>query len=118
MLPEDYPEISPQALDEKLRQQTPFCLLDVRELSEVDRAQIRDWRTVVIPLSRLAREGEQAFPPELLERELAFVVICHHGLRSMRVTQWMRSQGWKNVLSLAGGIDAYARQIDPALGFY
>jgi predicted sulfurtransferase len=36
----------------------------------------------------------------------------------MQVTQWMRALGWRNVFSLAGGIDAYANQIDPGVGKY
>jgi len=45
-------------------------------------------------------------------------VLCHHGVRSAQVTGWLAQQGWTNIKSVRGGIDAYARQIDQAVGFY
>lgn len=118
MKPEDYPEITPGSLAEKLQQEFPFHLLDVRELWELDLAQIRDPRLKIIPMSQMAREREQAFPVELQDRDAEIIVVCHHGVRSMQVTQWMRALGWRNVFSLAGGIDAYASQVDPGVGKY
>ena len=118
MNPEDYPEIDVQTLAAKLQTDTDFYLIDVRELWELDLARLDDPRLVVIPMSRMAREGQQVFPPELSNPQADIVVMCHHGVRSMQVTQWMRSLGWKNVFSLAGGIDAYAGQVDSQVGFY
>ena len=46
------------------------------------------------------------------------VVICHHGNRSAQVTAWLLDLGWESVYNLSGGIDAYARQVDPAIGLY
>jgi rhodanese-related sulfurtransferase len=112
-------EISPQALAEKLSaNQKDFYLLDVRELWELNYAKISHARVVVLPMSEIARQREQAFPEGLRDPECEIVVMCHHGIRSMQVTQWMRAQGWKNVTSLAGGIDAYAQEIDPGVGAY
>ena len=45
-------------------------------------------------------------------------VLCHHGNRSMQVTMWLAQQGYKNVINVSGGIDAYARQVDSSVGFY
>jgi rhodanese-related sulfurtransferase len=44
--------------------------------------------------------------------------MCHHGTRSAQVTAWLAQQGYKNVSNVAGGIDAYARQVDSSVGFY
>lgn len=118
MNPEDYPEISPADLAKKLRQDAAFHLLDVRELWELDLAQIHDPHLHVIPMSQMAREREEAIPAELQDRDAEIIVMCHHGVRSMQVTQWMRALGWRNVFSLAGGIDAYANQVDPDVGKY
>ena len=71
-----------------------------------------------LPLSRLARQWTAAFPQELQEREQEIVVVCHHGVRSAQVTAWMLEQGWRRVYSLAGGLDAYARSVDPSTGLY
>ncbi len=111
-------EISPQELAEKLKSGASFYLLDVRENWEINLASIQDLRLVVLPMSQIARLREQAFSPELSDFNAEIVVMCHHGVRSMQVTGWMRSLGWKRVFSLAGGIDDYASQIDPQIGFY
>ena len=118
MNPEDYPEITVQQLAERMKSNSKFRLLDVRELWELEYAQIRDDRVVILPMSQLAREREEALPPELRDPDSEIVIVCHHGIRSMQVTQWMRSLGWKNVFSLAGGIDAYSQQIDSSVGSY
>jgi len=112
------PEITVQELAEKIKTAKKFTLLDVREEWEIDLAKVSDERTVILPMSRIARERENAFLPELRDPQAEIVVMCHHGVRSADVTAWMREQGWKNVSSLAGGIAAYAEQIDPSVGMY
>jgi rhodanese-related sulfurtransferase len=51
-------------------------------------------------------------------RDWRIVVHCHHGGRSLRVANWLRGQGFANAQSLAGGIDAWAAEIDPTLPRY
>ena len=46
------------------------------------------------------------------------VVMCHHGGRSWEVTQWLRQRGFSRTQNLTGGIDAWAREIDPSLPRY
>lgn len=46
------------------------------------------------------------------------IVLCHHGMRSFQVTAWLRRNGFANVLNLVGGIDAWARSVDPAMATY
>lgn len=111
-------EISVQELAEKLQELESFFLLDVREAWEIDLARLDDPRLVAVPMGRMAREHEDAFPATLRDRDAEIIVLCHYGVRSLQVTQWMRSLGWTRVFSLAGGIDAYARQVDPAVGLY
>ncbi|MFO7586140.1 MAG: rhodanese-like domain-containing protein [Anaerolineales bacterium] len=111
-------EISVQELAEKLKGQDVFYLLDVRETWELDLASLDNPRLVAVPMSQMAHAREDAFPLELRDHEAEIVVMCHHGVRSLQVTQWMRSLGWNHVLSLAGGIEAYANQIDPSVGLY
>jgi rhodanese-related sulfurtransferase len=113
------PEISVQELSAKLKSDAGFTLLDVRETWELDRARLEDPRLVVLPLSRLARERTSALPEGIAaDPEAEVVVMCHHGVRSADVTGWLIQQGWKNVRSLRGGIDAYATQVDPSVGWY
>ena len=112
------PEISVEELANKLRSQDRFILLDVRESWELDQAAIRDERLEVAPMSRLADEGTQSLPAGAHRKDAEIYTLCHHGVRSADVTRWLTSQGWTRVFSVAGGIDAYARRIDPSVGMY
>ena len=113
-----YPEITVTELGEKLKSDEKFILLDVRELSELERAKVTDNRLRVIPMSRLAREGIKALPEAVQSQETPIYVLCHHGSRSAQVTMWLAQQGYKNVINVSGGINEYARKIDSSVGFY
>jgi len=53
-----------------------------------------------------------------LDPDRPVVALCHHGVRSLRAAAWLRQQGFAQAVSLAGGIDAWARQVDPAMARY
>jgi rhodanese-related sulfurtransferase len=112
------PELSAQETSEMLARGEDILLLDVREPYELHWAHITDRRVRYVPLSQLAQRGLAALPEGLREHPGPLVVVCHLGFRSAQVTGWLRQMGWKNVYNLAGGIDAYARQIDPGVGYY
>ena len=86
-------------------------LLDVREPWEVAAARIAGSRH--IPMGDIPARFTQELDPE--EQT---VVVCHHGVRSMNVTAWLRQQGFEKVQSLRGGIDCWSRQIDPNVPLY
>jgi rhodanese-related sulfurtransferase len=112
------PEITVEELSQKMKTQDKFVLLDVRELFELEQAKLVDDRLEVVPMSRLAREGVNALSDAALNQEGTLYVLCHHGSRSAQVTGWLAAQGWKNVFSVRGGIDAYAHKVDRSVGFY
>jgi len=112
------PEITVRELAAKLNTFEHFVLLDVREPWELEKARITDNRFKNAPTSRLAREGLTALPEAAKTKDALIFVICHHGVRSADVTRWLASQGWQAVFSVRGGIDAYANEIDKAVGFY
>lgn len=112
------PEITTTDLAEKLKSQDPFILLDVREPVELEYAKLTDTRLEVTPMSRLAEEGLDALSESAKSQDAVIYVLCHHGNRSGQVAAWLSQQGWKNVFSVAGGIDDYARRIDNSVGFY
>jgi rhodanese-related sulfurtransferase len=112
------PEIDVHELARKLGSEETFVLLDVREASELDYAMIVDSRLKVVPMSRMAQLGVGAFPEEAQQKDAEILVMCHHGIRSAQVTQWMLAQGWINVVSVRGGIDDFAKQIDASVGKY
>ncbi|MDQ2102592.1 MULTISPECIES: rhodanese-like domain-containing protein [Azospirillum] len=85
-------------------------VLDVREPGEVAICALPD--SLHIPMGALpARVGE-------LPRDRDIVVVCHHGGRSAQVTMWLRSQGFSRATNLNGGVDAWARRIDPNMKVY
>ena len=113
-----FPEINVTELSEKLRSDEKFILLDVRELEELNYAKITDNRLEITPMSRLAQEGPDALSAEVTAQDVPVYVLCHHGSRSAQVTMWLAQQGWKNVVNVRGGIDAYAREVDRSVGLY
>ena len=118
MSPFAVPEIDVRELARRLKSDETFVLLDVREAWELDHALIDDSRLKVVPTSRLAQFGTGALPDEVRQKDAEILVLCHHGVRSAQVTQWLLTRGWTNVVSVRGGINAYAKQIDATVGKY
>ena len=112
------PEISVSEAAEKLTAGKPFRFLDVREKQEVAAVSLKSDNVDYIPLSELGANGPDALPEPARDQDAEIVVFCHHGMRSAQVVAWLKNQGWSNVWSLAGGIAAYAAEVDPSIGFY
>jgi len=85
-------------------------LLDVREDWEYEIAHLPD--STHLPMQRV--------PAELgrLDPDRPLVCICHHGVRSMQVAMFLEHRGAREVHNLVGGIDAWARLVDPACARY
>jgi len=113
-----YPEITAAELGEKLKSDEKFILLDVREPSELEYAKVTDSRLEVAPMSLLSREGLNALSETIRAQKIPVYVLCHHGSRSAQVVMWLIQHGYKNVVNVKGGINAYARKIDSSIGFY
>jgi rhodanese-related sulfurtransferase len=112
------PEITVEELAMRFRSRDYFILFDIREKWELDQARIIDDRLEYLPMSRLSAEGIKALPEPAKSKDAEIIVLCHHGTRSADVTKWLVAQGWKNIFSVAGGIDEYAKKIDSSVGFY
>ena len=85
-------------------------LLDVREPWEFQIARLEG--ATLLPLRELpARFGE-------LDANADIIAICHHGGRSMQAAVFLERQGFARMHNLAGGIDAWARSVDPAVPVY
>lgn len=89
-----------------------FRLIDVREQDEWNAVKIDG--AELIPLSLF----QQQAAAKLDDPDEKIVLYCHHGMRSARAQGYLKSQGFTNVLNLAGGIDAWARTVDPAMPRY
>lgn len=91
-------------------EQGDVTLLDVREGWEVELCAIDG--SLHIPL------GQLPAAVSLLPRDRELAVLCHHGMRSAHATAWLRAQGFDRAVNIAGGIDAWARRIDPSMKVY
>jgi rhodanese-related sulfurtransferase len=89
-------------------------LLDVREPWEVQHAALNlpGARTVCIPM--------QEIPSRLNELEFSQPILglCHHGVRSLQVVAFLARQGYEHVYNIAGGIDAWAHEVDASVPTY
>lgn len=85
-------------------------VLDVREPWELNLCRLPD--TLDIPMRQVpARLAE-------LDREQEIAVLCHHGIRSRQVAYFLEQQGFGKVFNVHGGINAWARMVDPAMPRY
>jgi rhodanese-related sulfurtransferase len=104
-------EISPEEVKSKLDACDPFTLLDVREPWEFERAWIDGAK--LMPMGDVPSRAHQELDPEE-----PIVVVCHHGVRSMNVTVWLRQQGFEKAQSMRGGMDAWSRIVDRNVPVY
>ena len=103
-------EVTPTDLAGELSAGDPVLLLDVRQAWEWEIARIDGSR--LVPLGDLAgRIGE-------VDTRASVITICHHGLRSAQARDLLRAAGFSRVRSLAGGIDEWARVVDPGMARY
>ena len=101
-----------KTVSEKLQSGQPLLLLDCREEFEWQIGHIQQAK--LVPMSQLMSRVGELEPYKLS----SIVVYCHHGVRSLNVTHWLRQQGFLEVLSLRGGIDAWSTTIDPGIPRY
>ncbi len=112
--PQAVSEIHVKAFAQRLAEASPLQLIDVRETSEIEIAAVEGFES--FPLSQFAEWGNQL--PALLDPHAETYVLCHHGMRSAQMCQWLAQQGFTNVINIAGGIDAYANLVDASVPRY
>jgi rhodanese-related sulfurtransferase len=86
-------------------------LIDVREPWEYATTKVEG--SELIPMGDVPSRAHQELDPEL-----RLLVMCHHGVRSMNVTVWLRNQGFEKAQSVRGGIDAWSAEVDPKVPRY
>lgn len=104
-------QITARQLDALLRSDVPAPqLLDVRE----------SWEVGVCRLTGSTHIPMRQVPAALaaLDAERPIVVICHHGIRSQQVALFLDQRGFRQVINLQGGIDAWAREVDADMATY
>ncbi len=103
-------QLTPHQAQTLLQQRPDTLLLDVREENETQICQIA--RSTHIPMNLIPlRQNE-------LPDGVAMIVYCHHGLRSLNVARFLEHAGFGELYNLVGGIEAWAREIEPAMARY
>ena len=97
-------EISAKELKNLMSTDESVFLLDVRDEWEFETCQIAG--THNIPMADIASSIDG------LDQACKTVVICHHGMRSHQVANFLEQQGFEDVLNLSGGIHAWAMEVD------
>jgi len=87
-----------------------YRLIDVREKWEYEYVKIEGSEN--IPLSTFADNYNKLLPDDKL------ILYCHHGSRSYQACSFLVRNGFKNVINLDGGIDAWSDVVDPSLDKY
>ena len=87
-----------------------FMLLDVREPWEINICAMPDAKS--IPMRTVPTRAEE------LPKDQEIVVVCHHGVRSQQVAAYLDRMGFTQLSNLVGGINAWAREIDPKMSTY
>ena len=102
--------LSVQAIKARLDAGESLLLVDIREpyelmISHLDGAQ-------AIPMSEIQDRYTE------IPRDRPVVIFCHHGVRSVRVIEALQEIGYTNLINMQGGIDAWSKEIDPAVPRY
>lgn len=105
-------ELSVLVCHELLQSETPPLLIDCREPEEF--AYCRIDNALLVPLSDFANAAENILPVI----DTPIIVYCHHGIRSLRATHYLRQLGHQFAYSMSQGIDQWSLQIDPKVPRY
>lgn len=102
--------ISAEELKKKLDAGEKPVLLDVREAWEYETCHIEG--STNISMSTIQQKLGELKPDD------ETIVICHHGMRSFQVASYLEGNGYGNIANLEGGVDAWARNVDPSMVQY
>jgi rhodanese-related sulfurtransferase len=86
------------------------CMVDVRQPWERELCRIEG--SFHIPLDALSYRLDE------LPRDVPLITFCHHGVRSLQAAVLLKNAGFSPVVSMGGGIDAWAKEIDTSVGIY
>eukprot|EP00475_Leptophrys_vorax_P018712 TRINITY_DN25587_c0_g1_i1.p1 TRINITY_DN25587_c0_g1~~TRINITY_DN25587_c0_g1_i1.p1 ORF type:complete len:259 (-),score=33.23 TRINITY_DN25587_c0_g1_i1:128-904(-) len=92
----------------------PVQLVDVREEREIEIASIPGFSP--FPLSQFGSWAPTI--ADTLDPNTDTYLLCHHGIRSQQMAEWLKSQGFTRLFNIVGGIDAYSVKVDPSIPRY
>lgn len=93
-------------------------MLDVREPWEVQAASIKDdgFTLLAIPMRDIPARLAELLTMHGTDHPIA--CLCHHGMRSLQVANYLAQSGFGEIVNLQGGIDAWSQQVDPSVPRY
>jgi rhodanese-related sulfurtransferase len=103
-------QLSPVEAAQRLRESPSACLLDVREKWEWDLVRVEGAKHM--PMNEVPQRWQT------LPEDGPILVLCHHGVRSTMVAQYLLKSGVDCVYNVRGGIDAWASEVDSTLAKY
>jgi adenylyltransferase/sulfurtransferase len=103
-------ELTPAELKQRLAEREPLVLLDVRQDWETRLCRLDN--SLHIPIEEIELRSDE------LDPAAETIVYCHQGVRSAAVAEYLRGLGFANVRNLAGGLDEWARSVDPSMRRY
>lgn len=103
-------EITVEELDRMRRDGESHLLLDIREPHELEIISLSG--SLDIPMGDVPERAAE------LPRDRTITVLCRSGSRSLKITHWLRANGYENSTNVAGGINAWAERIDTSLSPY
>ncbi|HTP86503.1 MAG TPA: rhodanese-like domain-containing protein [Bryobacteraceae bacterium] len=106
-------EVTPREVRQRMDAGEPVRLIDVREpfeyaITRIEGAELIPMRSVPTRLQHL----------DAAAREATLIVFCHHGVRSLDVTYWLREQGVAACQSMTGGIERWSLEVDATVPRY
>lgn len=102
-------QINAKKLNAILKSPQPIPVIDIREDWEIEIVGFPN--ATHIPLSEIVKNMD------CLPKDQHFVLVCHHGIRSLKTVLWLRQQGYE-AYNLIGGINSWSEEIDPSLPKY
>jgi adenylyltransferase/sulfurtransferase len=102
--------LGPEEIKKRMDEGQKMVILDVREPWEYQTAKIEG--SFLIPLGQLEKRKDE------LDKEADIVCLCHMGVRSFKAMKYLQGCGFKNVVNLAGGIEAWSAKVDPKVPRY
>ena len=106
----DGTQLTVQQVSERLKAPNPPKLLDTRSQAEYEIVHLAN---SILATDEVVNEALQNW-----DNNAEIICVCHHGIRSLNAAQFLRKQGFTNVRSMSGGLDAWSQQIDPQLPRY
>jgi molybdopterin/thiamine biosynthesis adenylyltransferase/rhodanese-related sulfurtransferase len=107
----EIPHVTPEELARLMKSDEPPVLVDVREPFELEISKL-PWEHKLIPVNEVVNRVHE------LSSADDIVLYCRSGARSGQATQFLQSIGFTKVKNLAGGINAYAEEVDPSIPVY